>query len=257
MSDLKALIFDLDGTLADTERDGHRVAFNRAFAEAGFDWEWTVDRYGELLEISGGQERVRHFIAQDVPEFDPPAVDRLAEELHEAKNRFYETEIASIPLRPGIRRLLEDGRSAGLQLAIATNSSATNVRSLLDTYDLDRYFAVICTGDEVLQKKPAPDLYELALARLDLSAEQALAFEDSDKGLEAALAADLPAVITVNGYTRHQDLAAAALVLDSLGDPDAPTTVLGGQLQDQFSAITQFEIAIARQIRKDYPGSNR
>ena len=234
MSELKALIFDVDGTLADTEEDGHRVAFNQAFAAAGLDWHWSRGLYGELLAITGGKERIRFFMEHYVPTFSPPGdAQAFIAGLHEDKTRRYTEmlETGAIPLRPGVRRLLDEARVAGLRLAIATTTSPENVSVLLQQClapDAEAWFDVIAAGDIVPAKKPAPDIYVVALERLGLSPSQCLAFEDSENGLRASLQADITTLITVNEYTRGHDFRGARLVVDHLGEPDRPFQVLAG-----------------------------
>jgi beta-phosphoglucomutase-like phosphatase (HAD superfamily) len=232
---LEALIFDVDGTLADTERDGHRVAFNQAFAEAGLDWNWDENLYGKLLAVTGGKERMHYYVEAFRPDYvKPDNFDEIVPALHEAKTRFY-TELldqGSLPLRPGVRRLLQEARAAGLRLAIATTTTPANVSALLlNTLgeNAESWFEVIGAGDIVPAKKPAPDIYTHVLQQMKLQPSQCMAFEDSRNGIVASLAAGLPTVITVNGYTRNDDFTGAEIVLDQMGEPGSPATVLMGE----------------------------
>ena len=234
MATLKALIFDVDGTLSDTERDGHRVAFNRAFAEAKLDWEWDVKTYGLLLKVTGGKERIRYFIEEFLPGFKTPAdLDGFIGNLHRSKTRHYVELLRSgaIPLRPGVRRLLNEVRSAGLRLGIATTTTPENVTTLLSATmgpeSID-WFDVIAAGDVVPNKKPAPDIYLYALNEMNLPAEECMAFEDSENGLLSSMQAGLKTIVTVNGYTRSDSFESAVIVLDQLGEPGSPFTVING-----------------------------
>lgn len=231
---LKALLFDVDGTVADTERDGHRVAFNRAFEEAGLDWDWTVPLYGELLSITGGKERIRHFLDRHCPEFSCEGdLTQFIADLHAAKTRFYTEMLAqgAIPLRPGIERLFREAREQGLQLGIATTTTFENVEALIEHNlgaDAMAWFDVVGAGDVVPHKKPAPDIYFYAMEQLGLTAAECLAFEDSENGIHATRGAGLTTIITTNDYTHDHDFDGAALVLDQLGEPDSPFQVLQG-----------------------------
>ncbi|MBK1720775.1 HAD family hydrolase [Thiocystis violacea] len=237
MLGFKALIFDVDGTVADTERDGHRPAFNAAFAEAGLDWHWDPPLYGELLAVTGGKERIRFFMEREGIQLDlEQDADAFIADLHRRKTRHYLAMLSegAIPLRPGVLRLWREAREAGIRLAIATTTTPENVAELLahvGERGLAGWFDVIAAGDVVPAKKPAPDIFQLALDRLGLAPSDCIAFEDSDNGARAALDAGLRAlVITTNAYTVGQDFGDAPLILDQLGEPGASPRVLVGDL---------------------------
>jgi len=227
-ADLRALIFDVDGTLAETERDGHRVAFNRTFEEAGLDWHWDDETYGRLLAVTGGKERMFHYWRHTDPvgADHPDASNRIAE-LHRRKSEHYEALVreGTVTLRPGIRRLLLEARASGLRLAIATTTSPRNVTALIE-HSIHKeaigWFEVIGAGDDVPQKKPAPDVYLHVLRELALHADACLAVEDSPPGLQSALRAGIDTVVTRSTYTRSEGFAGAIATLDDLGEPDAP-----------------------------------
>lgn len=202
-----ALIFDVDGTLAETERDGHRPAFNQAFAEYGLNWHWDAERYGELLAVTGGKERIRHYAERHAPEIaGRPDFAQLVQALHARKTAHYLriVDAGQVPLRPGVATLIHAARAAGLRLAIATTTTPENVTALLRASlapDAATWFEVIGAGDIVPAKKPAPDIYQWVLDRLNLPAARCLAIEDSENGLKSALAAGLRCVVTVSEYT--------------------------------------------------------
>jgi HAD superfamily hydrolase (TIGR01509 family) len=230
---LKALIWDVDGTLAETERDGHRVAFNGAFAESGLGWHWDPVLYGQLLRVTGGKERIAAWWRRVDPAAAaaPDAAARIAQ-LHALKTRHYEALVAAgaVSLRPGVERLLRQARAEGLTLAIATTTAPANVRSLLQhTLGAEAigWFACIGAGDVVPHKKPAPDIYRHVLDALGLAPYEALAIEDSQPGVAAAVAAGVPVVAVRSVYSRDDDLEGALAVLDALepADPSAGAAV--------------------------------
>lgn len=231
---LQAILFDVDGTLAETERLGHRVAYNQAFDDLGADWEWTDAFYGDLLRVEGGAERLAHYLSEYRPDF--VGVDERAAfvgDAHMRKNTHYRAllEAGQVPLRAGIRRLIHEARAAGVRLAIASSSLRANVQALLtnelgdDGVDL---FEVIVTGDDVVRKKPDPEVYRRVLERLDLPASACIAIEDSENGCRAAVACGLATVVTVSSYTGHHDFPGSLLVVDSLGEPDQPWHIIAG-----------------------------
>lgn len=235
MAELGALLFDVDGTLADTERNGHREAFNRAFADAGLDWDWSEALYGELLAVTGGKERIRFYLDRFNTAFRYDGdLNQLISDLHEAKTCYWIAMLAEglIPLRSGARRLLQEARSASLRLAITTTTTQANVSALLVNTlgpESPAWFDVIAAGDIVPAKKPAPDIYQYAMGEMKLEPCHCMAIEDSENGVSSALGADLKSLlVTTNGYTQDHDFIGAAAVLDRLGDPDQPCRVIAG-----------------------------
>ncbi|TAN54124.1 MAG: HAD family hydrolase [Betaproteobacteria bacterium] len=224
---LQALIFDLDGTLADTE-ETHRQAFNAAFIEFELWWDWSPQRYAQLLRVSGGNERIRHYVGTlGLAPAERARVLELVPALHRTKTRIY-TELLEQgrrPLRPGVARLLLAASDAGLKLAIASTTTSANVDALLranlgQTPHLA--FSVIACADQVRAKKPAPDIYHLVLASLHLPATSCIAFEDSLNGLRAAKAAGLVTVVTPSRWNADEDFGGADRVLASLEDINLP-----------------------------------
>lgn len=220
---IKAIIFDVDGTLADTE-DGHRISFNKAFAENGLDWNWDVALYDKLLKVTGGKERIKYFISDFLTGFDKPAdFDGFVKNLHAIKTQHYTAMIGegNVPLRPGVKQLIHDAHAAGITLAIATTTTPENVTALLEVglgKDWAELFSANGCGDIVPHKKPAPDIYFWVLEKLGLAATDCIALEDSENGLRSSLAAGIRTYVTTNHYTRNHDFTGAAAVFNDLSD---------------------------------------
>ncbi len=217
----RALIFDVDGTLAETE-EAHRQAFNTAFAGAGLDWRWERPVYKDLLRVAGGKERIRAFDSSR--DTKPPLLsDTEVAELHRIKSKLYAELITNggCPLRPGIRALLDAARKRGQPLAIATTTSRDNINVLLAASlgeDWTQWFTAIVAGDEVPRKKPAPDVYLKVLSQLDLPASQCLAIEDSGLGLAAASGAGIPVLISRSAYFSDDNFTGAAFAIDDFSE---------------------------------------
>ena len=236
-SALQAVILDVDGTLADTERHGHRVAYNQAFRDLGADWQWDEALYGDLLHVEGGPERLRHYLREHAPEFEPTeGRAAFVGAAHRRKNVHYHAMLSAgeVPLRPGVRRLVEEVRDSDVRLAIASSSLRANVHALLVNAfgrDAEAWFDAIVTGDDVASKKPDPEIYRRVLERLDLPADACIAIEDSENGCRAARAAGLLTLVTLSSYTHEQDFTGSLLVVDSLGEPERPWRIVSGQAE--------------------------
>lgn len=231
---LKAILFDVDGTLAETERDGHRVAFNQAFQDAGLDWHWGPELYADLLTVTGGKERIRFFLDKYQPEY-PAQTDEPTwiAGLHKAKTAHYLALLkeGGIPLRPGVKRLIDEARARNLRLAITTTTTPENVYGLLRATlgeESPDWFEVIAAGDIVPKKKPAPDIYHYTLAEMKLSPQECIALEDSRNGVVSSVRANVPVLVTDNDYTCNDDFSGALAVLSDLGEPGSPATVRSG-----------------------------
>jgi HAD superfamily hydrolase (TIGR01509 family) len=233
-----ALIFDCDGVLADTERDGHRPAFNATFAEVGLPVQWSEEEYGEKLKIGGGKERMASLLTDDFVRGNglpstPDAQRDLLADWHRRKTARYKTIVQEgrLPGRPGIARIVGEALTAGWMLAVASTSAEESVRAVLEHAVGEHHAArfAVFAGDAVAAKKPDPAIYVLALDRLGIGPEQAVVIEDSRNGLLAAVGAGLRCVVTVSGYTATEDMSEAALVVTSLGDPGDPARVLSNR----------------------------
>lgn len=220
---MKALIFDCDGVLVDTEKDGHRVAFNATFTEFGLSDEWDVPYYGDLLQIAGGKERMRHhFETHGWPEAAGNDHDAFIASLHARKTAIFTDLIADgkLPLRPGIQRIVDAAIAAGVRLGVCTTSNPKAIDGVLNLLGPERKskFEFVLAGDVVSRKKPDPEIYNLAKEKLGLPVEECVVIEDSRNGLLAALGADLPVLITTSTYTVEEDFSGAIDVVPELGD---------------------------------------
>ena len=220
---MQAIIFDCDGVLVDTERDGHRVAFNQAFEALGLGARWDVPTYGELLLVAGGKERMRHYFDQHGwPAGGDGSKDELIASLHRKKTDFFTDIIATgqLPLRPGIQRIVDEAIAAGVRLGVCTTSAPKAIDGVLDLLGPERKakFEFVHAGDVVSRKKPDPEIYELAKTSLGLPVSECIVIEDSRNGLLAATGAGLPCLITTSAYTTDEDFGGAVAVVPELGD---------------------------------------
>ncbi|MDP1650479.1 MAG: HAD-IA family hydrolase [Rubrivivax sp.] len=243
---LQALVWDIDGTLAETEEPGHRIAFNRAFEELGLSWRWDSALYGELLRVTGGKERLlAWWLRIDPQAAAAPAAAATVRRLHELKTAHYLALLDSggIALRPGVQRVLEEAGAQGLRLAIATTTTLDNVTRLLDVTLGAKgagMFEVIGAGDVVPHKKPAPDIYHWVLQQLALPAEACLAIEDSAAGARAARSAGLPVIVTRSRYTAGEGVGAVLADLDGLGD--ATTAARGTTAGQAWAGVVGVDV---------------
>jgi HAD superfamily hydrolase (TIGR01509 family) len=233
----KTLIFDCDGVLADTERDGHLVAFNQMWRENGVDWQWSVDQYAEKVKIGGGKERMFSLgqdddfrAVYDVPESQDEWWETVAG-WHKRKSEIYKELIASgaLPGRPGVKRLAEEAYDQGWTLVVCSTSALPSVEAVLHHVmgeETAAKFAGVFAGDMVKAKKPAPDIYNLAVEQLDLDPSACVVVEDSRNGLLASVAAGMNTIVTYNQLTQDEDFSEADIVVSSLGDPDSEETVV-------------------------------
>ena len=237
MNQLKAIIFDVDGTIADTE-EAHREAFNKTFKNNQLGWHWSQTEYKALLRVTGGKERIKHFI--DINHLTPnipsqyPNLTEYIKHLHTEKNSIFASIIQSgkVPFRVGFERLVAEAREKNITLAISTTTSLSNVEALIESnlgVEAMDYFAVIGAGDMVANKKPSGEIYSYVLDKLGLKAGECVAIEDSYNGLCSSKEARLVTVITVNPYTQEHDFSQADTVVSSLGDKNTPTTLLRGK----------------------------
>ncbi|APE27167.1 HAD-IA family hydrolase [Aurantiacibacter gangjinensis] len=219
---MQALIFDCDGVLVDTEKDGHRVAFNTAFETHGIDAHWGVREYHDLLQVAGGKERMRfYFDRNGWPEAEAER-DALIKDLHATKSAAFQDLLrgGKMTLRPGVARLVDEARAADMALAVCSTSKLESVQACVDLLGPDRAnaFSFILAGDAVSRKKPDPEIYLTAAERLDLPASQCLVIEDSEIGCRAATSAGMRCVVTTSAYTASESFEGAYRVVPELGD---------------------------------------
>ena len=231
MSNGYGIIFDCDGVLADTEKHGHLPAFNLAFKQLDLPVQWTVDEYAVLLEIGGGKERLKSLFGETGAlagtKWNASSEDResLITKIHLQKTDNY-VEIVkqgAVPARSGVKRLVTEASQKGWRFAVASTSAEVSVRAILAHVlgpELSASFSVFA-GDIVPKKKPAPDIYQLAVTKGEFDINRTIAIEDSGIGARAAIAAGLPCLVTVSTFTEQDDFTNAALVVSSLGDPGA------------------------------------
>ena len=219
---LKAVLFDLDGVIIDTERNGHRIAFNEAFQKCGYpDIVWDEDLYHELLQVGGGKERIRYYYEKFYQGDNPPKdMDEFVMDMHKLKTNIMVEMLPKIPLRPGVHRLMSEFRDMGIKLGICTTSNEKAAKTVAEVILADIPFAVVIAGDMVKNKKPDPEIYNMALEILKLQPEDALIIEDSEIGVKAGKAAGCTVIATYNGYTEQEDLSPADFIVSCLGDPE-------------------------------------
>ena len=222
MVKIKAVFFDQDGVIIDTERDGHRVSFNMAFKEFGFTDEWSVEYYHELLQIAGGKERMKHHwktkgFSKKMTEKE---IDKLIPEMHKRKTALFVEliETGKLPLRPGIHRFMKEAMDAGLKIAVCTTSNEQAAKAITEKILKDVKFDLVLAGDVVSRKKPDPEIYNLALSKLNLKPEEVFVVEDSKNGVTASKAAGMKTIVTTNGYTEKEDVSAGDVIVTCLGD---------------------------------------
>lgn len=238
MGQLGAVVFDVDGTLVDSERHGHRPAFNAAFAEAGLPYEWDEDVYGALLDVPGGRRRIHEFLVGEGHADEEAGA--LAARLHTRKTEIFRglAVAGRIPARPGAKRLLDELAAAGVTVAVATTGRRVWVEPLLDRlFGLARFTTVVA-GDDVPALKPDPSAYVAVLDRLAAPADAVVVVEDSDNGVAAAAAAGLACLAVVNDYTAGQDLPGAGLVVDGFGRPGRAQVLAGPSEALDDGAVT-------------------
>ncbi len=235
---IKAVFFDMDGVIVDTERYGHRVAFNEAFKEFGLDFEWDDNEYHNLLQTGGGKERIAYYLKS----IDFKGEEYLAnpddyiKKIHKRKTELFVDMISKgkLPLRPGIKRLMKEINEAGLYLGVCTTSNENSAKAVIKSLLGDIKFDLLIAGDMVSKKKPDPEIYLKAIENAGILPEEGWVIEDSNIGVSAAVKAGLNVAATVNEYTKNEDVYSAAIVVDCLGEPSGPSSVIQGNSSVKF-----------------------
>lgn len=256
---LRALLFDVDGTLADTENLGHRLAYNKAFSKLGLNFRWSPRLYRKLLAQAGGRERLLHYLRHYRPELGDQAAEILrdtgswVERVHKLKTHYFRSAVAAgkIPLRPGVHRLITEAKASGLKIGLVSNASPESLNGLMahGLSDLVPLIDIVVSGADVAAKKPSPDGYLHAIRQLGVCPDDCVAFEDSAMGLQAATAAGITTVITRNSNTLDEDFSSAALVLDALGEPGRPSVLVRGCISSGSNYLGLADVAALTQAR--------
>ena len=246
MSKLTALMFDCDGVLAETERDGHRVSFNKVFEQQGIDAYWDEAEYGDLVKVSGGKERMAAYFSQYPEKYSPERfTPEYIAQLHKLKTAAFLELCGDLPIRPGVRRLMLEAHRNGLHIFICSTSNESSVsaiaRSVLGEAK-DKVLTKIYAGDVVKSKKPAPDIYLLPLEQYGLDADRCIVFEDTQNGLRAAISAGIKCIVTTSIYSGEEDFSGALAVVECLGDEGTPCRPLAGQLPPDTGRLTLADI---------------
>lgn len=258
MTELAAIIFDVDGTLANTEY-AHLNAFNLAFKEAGLEWQWSVHLYKKLLAVTGGRERIRYYIENYVSNFKVSnPLSEFIEELHQVKSKHYAQQLDQgvIQLRPGVERVIKDAREEKVRLAIATTTSPINIDALFASTlgkEAINWFEVIGAGNMVKNKKPAPDIYNYVLENMNLAPASCMAIEDSEPGISSAFAAHVPVIATLNEFTSGHNFKGAALLINNFGEPHQPCSVILGDMYGK----NYLDLNLIRQIHAEVIGCSK
>jgi len=246
---IKAVFFDQDGVIIDTERDGHRVSFNMTFKEFGFTDEWDEEYYHELLQVGGGKERMKHH--WKTKGFSKPLseeeIDNLVKEMHKRKTALFVEliETGKLPLRPGVHRFMKEAMDAGLKIAVTTTSNEKAAKAITGKVLSDIKFDLVIAGDMVSKKKPDPEIYNMALSKLGLQPDEVFVVEDSKNGLAASKAAGLKTIVTTNHYTEQEDVSAGDVIVSCLGDPEGEKAELRKGDLPNFDGVVHVKDLIA------------